>query len=102
MGQGACPFAEPVVRLSSVPRDLGEDVDDSDWQFSTPSRLGGCLQAHWLNWQAIGASPSVVTIVCDGYQVPFLGSPPPLTDIPVPFRTYHPGSRRLLRSHKRF
>ena len=38
----------------------------------------------------------MVSIVRDGCQVPFLGSPPPLTDTPVPFQTYHPGSPKAL------
>ena len=58
--------------------------------------VGGCLAAHWLDWQAIGAEFDVVDILRDGYRVPFTDSAPPLTDTPVPFRSYHQGSSKQL------
>ena len=59
-----------------------------------PLRVGGCLAPHWRRWQAIGAETWVVTILRDGYRVPFLDSPPPLSHTPVSFLTYRAGSPR--------
>ena len=41
-----------------------------------PVRVGGCLAPHWRRWQAIEAESWVVTILRNGYHVPFLDSPP--------------------------
>ena len=54
-----------------------------------PVRVGGCLARHWRQWQAIGAKTCVVTVLRDGYRVPFKDSPPP-----VSFPTYRAGSPR--------
>ena len=55
-------------------------------------RVGGCLALHWRRWQAIGAETWVVTVLRDGYRVPFLDSPPPLSRTQVSFPTYRAGS----------
>ena len=60
---------------------------------SLPLRVGGCLAPHWRRWQAIGAESWVVTVLRDGYRVPFLDSPP-LSRTPVSFPTYRAGSPR--------
>ena len=57
-------------------------------------RVGGCLSLHWRQWQAIGAETWVVTVLRDGYRVPFTDSPPPLARTPVSFPTYRAGSPR--------
>ena len=57
-------------------------------------RVGGCLSQHWRQWQAIGAETWVVTVLRDGYCVPFTDSPPPLARTPVSFLTYRAGSPR--------
>ena len=57
-------------------------------------RVGGCLSPHWRQWQAIGAETLVVTVLWDGYRVPFTDSPPPLARTPVSFPTYRAGSPR--------
>ena len=57
-----------------------------------PVRVGGCLAPHWRRWQAIGAESWVVTVLRDGYRVPFLDSPPPLSRTPVSFLMYRAGS----------
>ena len=57
-------------------------------------RVGGCLSPHWRQWQAIGAETWVVTVLRDGYRVPFTDSPPPLARTPVSFPTYRAGSPR--------
>ena len=57
-------------------------------------RVGGCLSPHWRHWQAIGAETWVVTVLRDGYRVPFKDSPPPLARTPVSFPTYRAGSPR--------
>ena len=59
-----------------------------------PVRVGGCLAQHWRQWQAIGAETWVVTVLRDGYRVPFKESPPPLSRTPVSFPTYRAGSPR--------
>ena len=59
-----------------------------------PLRVGGCLAPHWRRWQAIGAETWVVTVLRDGYRVPFLDSPPHLSCTPVSFPTYRAGSPR--------
>ena len=57
-------------------------------------RVGGCLAPHWRRWQAVGAESWVVTVLRDGYRVPFTDSPPPLSRTPVSFPTYRAGSPR--------
>ena len=57
-------------------------------------RVGGCLSSHWRRWQEIGAETWVVTVLRDGYHVPFQDSPPPLARTPVSFPTYRAGSPR--------
>ena len=59
-----------------------------------PVRIGGCLSSHWRSWQDIGAETWVVTVLRDGYRVPFKDSPPPLARTPVSFPTYRAGSPR--------
>ena len=59
-----------------------------------PMRVGGCLSPHWRRWQAIGAETWVVTVLRDGYRVPFTDSPPLLARTPVSFPTYRAGSPR--------
>ena len=59
-----------------------------------PMRVGGCLSSHWRRWQEIGAKTWVVTVLRDGYRVPFKDSPPPLARTPVSFPTYRAGSPR--------
>ena len=54
-------------------------------------RVGGCLSPHWRRWQEIGAETWVVTVLRDGYRVPFMDSPPPLARTPVSFPTYRAG-----------
>ena len=89
----ARPFAEP---LAARPGELVEDVAGPETTHSDLPRVGGCLSGHWRAWQAIGAGPVIVPLLRDGYQAPFTGPPPPLTDTPVPFRSYHPGSSKAL------
>ena len=57
-------------------------------------RVGGCLAPHRRRWQAIGAESWVVNVLWDGYHVPFMNSPPPLSRTPVSFPTYRAGSPR--------
>ena len=59
-----------------------------------PVRVGGCLAQHWRHWQAVGAETWVVTVLRDGYRVPFKDSSPPLSRTPVSFPTYRAGSPR--------
>ena len=57
-------------------------------------KVGGCLAPHWRRWQEIGAETWLVTVLRDGYRVPFKDSPPPLARTPVSFPTYRAGSPR--------
>ena len=66
-----------------------------------PMRVGGCLSPHWRRWQEIGAETWVVTVLRDGYRVPFKDSPPPLARTPVSFPTYRAGSPRAQPCGKR-
>ena len=59
-------------------------------------RVGGCLAHHWRQWSAIGADPWVVSVLRDGYRIPFRDLPPPLTGSPIRFPTYRPDSERAL------
>ena len=59
-------------------------------------RVGGCLSAHWRHWQTIGADSWVLSLLRDGYRIPFLDSPPPLSRTPISFPTYRAGSPRSL------
>ena len=54
---------------------------------------GGCLSAHW---QAIGAESWVLSVLRDGYRIPFKDSPPPLACTPISFPTYRAGSPQAL------
>ena len=56
-----------------------------------PTQVGGCLSLHWRQWQAIGAEQWVVSVLSEGYRIPFqhrLPPPPPLASSPVLFPTY--------------
>ena len=56
---------------------------------------GGCLAPHWRRWQAIGAEFWVMTVLRDGYRVPFTDSSPPLSHTPVSFPAYRAGFPRV-------
>ena len=47
--------------------------------------MRGCLALHWWRWRAIGAESLVVSVLRDGYRVPFRDSPPLLSRTPVLF-----------------
>ena len=80
--------AAPGVKEKGPERSLPDGT-------SLPLRVGGCLAPHWRRWQAIGAETLVVTVLRDGYQVPFTDSPPPLSRTPaLLFPTYRAGSPR--------
>ena len=59
-------------------------------------RVGGCLLAHWRHWQAIGAESWVLSVLRDGYRIPFKDSPPTLACTPISFPTYRAGSPQPL------
>ena len=40
-------------------------------------KVGGCLSVHWRRWQGVGADSWTVSVLRDGYRLPF-ESPPPL------------------------
>ena len=88
------PFPLPPkapAALEVKVRELGRSLPDG---VTLPVKVGGCLSRHWRQWQAIGAETWVVTVLRDGYRVPFRDSPPPLVRTPVSFPTYRAGSPR--------
>ena len=59
-------------------------------------QVEGCMSAHSRHWQAIGADSWVLSILRDGYCIPFKDSPLPLARTPITFPTYRVGSPRAL------
>ena len=84
------PLEAPAAR---VVKEKGPGRSQPDG-VTLPMRVGGCLSSHWRRWQEIGAETWVVTVLRDGYRVPFKDSPPPLARTPVSFPTYRAGSPR--------
>ena len=88
----------PLPLPLEAPAALGEKVKEPERSrpdgTTLPLRVGGCLAPHWRRWQAIGAESWVVTDLRDGYCVPFLDFPPPLSRTPVSFPTYRAGCPR--------
>ena len=84
------PPEAPAAREVKV-REQGRSLPDGAL---LPVKVGGCLSWHWRQWQAIGTETWVVTVLQDGYRVPFMASPPPLARTPVSFPTYRAGSPR--------
>ena len=58
-------------------------------------KVGGCLAAHWVVWEAWGADAWVVQVLHFGYRIPFR-SRPPLSHVPIPLPSYSPDSIRGL------
>ena len=94
IGQDACAANDALVqrtlhppRIPQKPAAAGGSAGSS-----TAVSVQSCLAPHWRRWQAIGAESWVVTVLRDGYRVPFLDSPPPLSRTPVSFPTYRAGS----------
>ena len=79
--------AAPGVKEKEPERSLPDGT-------SFPLRVGGCLAPHWRQWQVIGAETWVVTVLRNGYRVPFTDSPPPLSRTQVSFPMYRAGSPR--------
>ena len=89
------PFRGP--RAAPVAPEVNEKRPGKSSDGVTPLlRVGGCLSAHWRRWQSIGASFWVLSVLRDGYRIPFLDSSPPLSRYPVSFPTYRTGSPRSL------
>ena len=84
------PPKAPAAQEEKV-REPGRSLPDG---VTLPVKVGGCLSRHWRQWQAIGAETWVVTVLRDGYRVPFTDSPPPLARTPASFPTYRAGSPR--------
>ena len=88
------PFPHPLEAPAAPEVKVKEPGKSRPDGTTLPLRVGGCLAPHWRRWQAIGAETWVVTVLRDGYRVPFLDSPPPLSRTPVSFPTYRAGSPR--------
>ena len=76
------PFPLPLEAPAALEEKVKEPERSQPDGTSLPLRVGGCLAPHWRRWQAIGAESWVVTVLRDGYRVPFTDSPPPLSDVP--------------------
>ena len=92
-GKGKTPFSSSS-RGSGRSGGKGKSAGKKSYGVTLPVRVGGCLAQHWRQWQAVGAETWVVTVLRDGYRVPFKDSPPPLSRTPVSFPTYRAGSPR--------
>ena len=88
------PFPLPPEAPAALEEKAKEPERSRPDGTTLPVRVGGCLALHWRRWQAIGAESWVVTVLRDGYPVPFLDSPPPLSRTLVSFPTYRAGSPR--------
>ena len=88
------PFPLPPEALAAPEEKVKAPGKSRPDGMTLPVRVGGCLSPHWRRWQAIGAESWVVTILRDGYRVPFKDSPPPLSRTPVSFPTYRAGFPR--------
>ena len=88
------PFPRPLEAPAAPEEKEKVSERSQPDRTSLPLRVGGCLAPHWRRWQAIGAESWVVTVLWDGYRVPFTDSPPPLSRTPVSFPTYWAGSPR--------
>ena len=88
------PFPLPPEAPAALEVKVKEPGKSRPDGTTLPVRVGGCLAPHWRQWQAIGAETWVVTVLRDGYRVPFKNSPPPLSRTQVSFPTYRAGSPR--------
>ena len=62
-----------------------------------PPNVGGRLQQFWQVWQELGANPRVVSIIRDGYSLPFKQRPP-LSRVPVVLSGYaNPRRNKVLK-----
>ena len=90
------PFPRPPDNPAApVVNEKGPESAQPD-HVATPSRVGGCLSLHWRQWQTIGAEPWVVSVLREGYRIPFRDLLPPLARSPVSFPKYRPDSPHVL------
>ena len=87
------PFPLPPEAPAAPEEKVREPGKSRPDGMTLPVRVGGCLALHWRRWQAIGAESWVVTVLRDGYRVPFLDSPP-LSRTLVSFPKYRASSPR--------
>ena len=96
------PFPRPPEALAAREvkvKEPGRSLPDG---VLLPMRVGGCLSLHWRQWQAIGAETWVVTVLRDGYRVPFGLSSSPcshtgiVSDVPGRLKPCGKRSRRCL------
>ena len=88
------PFPLPPEAPAALEVKVKEPGRSRPDGMSLPLRVGGGLAPHWRQWQAIGAEDWVVTVLRDGYFVPYMDSPPPLSRTTVLFPTYWADSPR--------
>ena len=90
-----CPFRRPpAAPAAPVACERGLEKSPPYW-FPPLLLVGECLSAHWRHWKAIGADSWLLSILRDGYRIPFKDSPPPLARTMILFPTYWAGSRSL-------
>ena len=91
--KGKVPFSAASGGSGGKRKGAGKSPPD---RVSPLLWVGSCLSAHWRRWQTIGTDSWVLSILQDGYRIPLLDSPPPLSHTPISFPTYRAGSPRSL------
>ena len=91
--KGKAPFSAAPAAPVANEKAAGKSPPD---RVSPLLQVGGCQSAHWRQWQTIGADAWVLSVLRDGYSIPFLDSPPPLSRTPISFPPYRAGSPRSL------
>ena len=89
------PFRMPPAVLAVPVASEGVPGSGPPGRVPRPLQVGGCLSVHWRHWHAIGAESWVLSVLQDGYCIPFVDSPP-LARTPISFPTYQSGSPRSL------
>ena len=76
-----------VKRVSCVNLCLSAPIVQSAPSVANNLSVGGRLQSFWQTWEKMGANPRVVSILKEGYMLPFKMRPP-LTRSPVVRSSY--------------
>ena len=90
-GKKTDPTTDPTTTEDLAARVAESGIPEDRRESAAAVKVGGCLSVHWRRWQAVGADSWTVSVLRDGYRLPF-ESPPLLTRTPVLFPAYHPGS----------
>ena len=85
----------PTTTEDLAARVAESGVPEARRESAAAVKVGSCLSMHWRCWQAVGADSWTVSVLRDGYRLPF-ESPPLLTQIPILFPAYRQGSPQSL------